>query len=221
MSHFSEHGTSEHWQAVYRSPALVSRRQRSHRRKLARLGVLEWPRSFKILDLCCGSGEALCILHQEGFTELWGADIKIDSDLRSLPWCRTVQCQAQRLPLENSSFDGVLIMHSLHHLGVVTGIRATLSEARRVLRPGGRLALVDHHNAPQVWWAFWALRQPWLTWWSPALKSFCEQHREEWPYLSQYLRQYRNVRRLITELGFKTIVDCCGAFFFYWTGEHQ
>jgi SAM-dependent methyltransferase len=45
---------------------------------------------------------------------------------------------AQEIPLDEASFDGVLMMKSLHHVPAASLDRA-LAEVRRVLRPGGWL----------------------------------------------------------------------------------
>jgi ubiquinone/menaquinone biosynthesis C-methylase UbiE len=50
---------------------------------------------------------------------------------------RTLEADAQALPLPDASFDAVTVISMLHH---VPDWRAAMAEARRILRPGGRLA---------------------------------------------------------------------------------
>lgn len=52
---------------------------------------------------------------------------------------RTLQADAAALPLPNESADAVMLVSMLHH---VPDWRRALGEARRVLRSGGRLALM-------------------------------------------------------------------------------
>src|SRR5580693_475935 len=69
---------SQKWHDTYRATELVARRASSHRRKIERLGVFELPRDARVLDLACGSGEALHILHDAGFSRLYGVDVTAD-----------------------------------------------------------------------------------------------------------------------------------------------
>jgi ubiquinone/menaquinone biosynthesis C-methylase UbiE len=217
----SERQESEDWQRAYRDPQLVNRRFRTHRKKLRRLGVFAWPREIQLLDVGCGAGEALRILHAEGFARLSGVDITVDPELRKEPWVELKAGDGRALPYADQSFEAVLCMHSLHHLGGVAGIRTALQEALRVLKPGGNLALLDHYNAPQVWLAFWGVRRNWLTWMTSGLRSFHKQHLEEWPYLSEYLRTFEQTRAVMDGLDCSPVVDRRGLFFFYWTGRKR
>jgi ubiquinone/menaquinone biosynthesis C-methylase UbiE len=66
---------------------------------------------------------------------------------------------AQELPLEQASADRVVMSLLLHHLSP-DGKRAALQEARRVLRPGGRLHVADwgRPGGPGTRLAFFALQ---------------------------------------------------------------
>ncbi|HEY3321745.1 MAG TPA: class I SAM-dependent methyltransferase [Planctomycetota bacterium] len=213
---------SKDWQEAYRDPQLIARRTRKHRQRLGTLGVFSWPRDSSVLDLACGTGEALRILHGEGFTKLSGVDVTIDQDLKREPWLEVKAGDGRSLPYANETFDAVICMHSLHHLGGLEGIRSTLKEAARILKPGGRLALIDHYDAWQVRFAFWGVSQWWLTWPTSGLRSFHKQHIDEWPYMMDYLNNWPNVRATIDGLGFeKPDVDTKCWVFFYWSARKK
>ena len=56
------------------------------------------------------------------------------------PNARFVQADAHDLPFADASFDAVVSASTLHYLAAPA---ATLGEMRRVVRPGGRVAVLD------------------------------------------------------------------------------
>jgi ubiquinone/menaquinone biosynthesis C-methylase UbiE len=223
MSHTSRAGTGEtlRWHEAYKDKQLVGRRASSHQRKLRRLGALGLPRDARVLDVACGTGEALEILHREGFIDLTGSDVTADPELLAKPWAKIDEADACALPYPNGTFDAVVLMHALHHLGGVVRIGKTLDECVRVLKPGGRLMLIDHYDSPQLRTAFWGLRKKWLTWPTRGLRSFRTQLEEEASYLYEYLDAWHAVRALLAGLPCDVEVDRRGLFFFYWTGRKR
>jgi len=89
------------------------------------------------LDVGCGAGEALRLLHAQGFSCLYGTDITLDPGLQGEPWVELKAGDGRALPYADEAFDAVLCMHSLHHLGGVEGIGRSLREMVRVLRRAG------------------------------------------------------------------------------------
>jgi len=212
---------SQKWHRAYKNKQLIARRASSHKQKLQRLGILDLPRDVRLLDVACGTGEAVRILHDEGFTHLHGVDVTADEELAREPWLELRACEALAIPYADATFDVVMCMHSLHHLGGLEGVRASLREALRVLKPGGKLALIDHFDSPQLRAAFWGLHKPWLTWPTSGLRAFRQQHEDEWPYLYEYLDAWPALRSMLDDLGCTPIVDTKGLFFFYWTATKR
>lgn len=106
---------------------------------------------MRVLEVATGSGEMLRRLagiNRRGLT--CGIDLAPNMAARTqrlarrgLPDAR-VHCQAvdaRRMPFREHSFDAVVCCYLLELLGP-EGITETLDEIHRVLRPGGRLALV-------------------------------------------------------------------------------
>ena len=64
------------------------------------------------------------------------------------------EADAQALPVPDASFDTVVCTLSLR---TVPDERAAIGEMWRVLRPGGRLLLLDHIGSR--WWPVWAIQR--------------------------------------------------------------
>lgn len=69
-----------------------------------------------------------------------------------------IHANAARIPVEDASYDRVLIFFLLHEQPEDVR-RATLAEAVRVLKPGGKLVIVDYHK-PGIMQPLRALMRP-------------------------------------------------------------
>jgi ubiquinone/menaquinone biosynthesis C-methylase UbiE len=56
---------------------------------------------------------------------------------------------ARRLPFDNQAFDVVISSLALHNIPGAAGQAAALGEIVRVLKPGGRVAILDFRNTGQ------------------------------------------------------------------------
>lgn len=104
----------------------------------------------RVLDLGCGTGAlAVLVKQSEPAAEVTG----VDPDPKALAVAarkaraagkqiRFDEAFGDALPYSDASFDRVLSSFMFHHLGAEEK-RATLSEVRRVLAPGGSLHLLD------------------------------------------------------------------------------
>jgi SAM-dependent methyltransferase len=103
----------------------------------------------RLLEIGCGEGGNLW--HLRG---LDGARFGVDYSPAKAAFARRstgatiAAADAARLPFGDASFDAVLIRDLLHHL---PDRARALAEARRVLKPGGRLTLVEpNRTSPLV-----------------------------------------------------------------------
>lgn len=118
-------------------------------------GLLDWLGPLdgsRILDVGSGKGR-----FSRAFRERGAAVIGIDLSLAMLAEGRgldRVRGSARRLPFSAGSFDCVVAVEVLEHLAVAA-IEEAIREFRRVLRPGGLLAIVDKNagslNSQRPW----------------------------------------------------------------------
>jgi demethylmenaquinone methyltransferase/2-methoxy-6-polyprenyl-1,4-benzoquinol methylase len=100
---------------------------------------LQLPGGSLVLDLACGTGDLCRELRAQGYRA-----IGFDFSAGMLGAARTeaplVQADVLRLPLPDASADGATSGFALRN---VVDLAAFFSEIGRVLRPGGRIALLD------------------------------------------------------------------------------
>ncbi len=95
----------------------------------------------RLLDVGCGKGRyARVMLEQNALARITGLDIS-EQMLHSVPaGIGRISAIMTDLPFANESFDGVYATESLEH---AVDIPRAIDEMCRVLRPGGKLAIID------------------------------------------------------------------------------
>jgi ubiquinone/menaquinone biosynthesis C-methylase UbiE len=199
------------WHSAYSD--IESQKREQLKGKLQRLGVADLPKDSVILDTCCGSGRALAELHSFGFKNLYGIDSSEHQEWQGLPF-KLLSGDARQLPFPDNHFDAVTNIHSLHHLGGPGGTEAFIKECYRVLKPGGRLFILDFPASLQIRFVFWALRKRLLTW-TPYLRNFAKLLDEEWSYLGPYLAAWKETKQHLFKGNF-SIERFQQRFFYYY-----
>jgi ubiquinone/menaquinone biosynthesis C-methylase UbiE len=201
------------WSSAHYEEPFHSRRAAKLPAKLRRLGVLDLDRQAQILDACCGSGDATQALMDAGFTNLVGVDAMYHP-----AWLdyqdRFLVADAYQLPFREHSFDAIVTLHALHHMADARGVSRFLAECARVLRPSGRMFILDFPASPQIRLLFWLLRRRWGTV-TAGLRNFATIVDEEWPYLSTYLADWNSSQRVLTSSQWKVERSRHGLFLYY------
>jgi len=100
---------------------------------------LRLPAGARVLDVACGTGDLCNELARAGHQPV-GLDFAMGMLSHATTTAPLVQGDALALPFADASIDGVTCGFALRN---VTDLATLLAEMRRVLRPGGRVALLE------------------------------------------------------------------------------
>jgi demethylmenaquinone methyltransferase/2-methoxy-6-polyprenyl-1,4-benzoquinol methylase len=139
VSHLFDDGAAE-YEWVNRVMSLGSG-QKYRRDALARAGV---GRGMTVLDVCMGSGQisraAVALVGPEGRVYGLDASIRMLQEARRYVDVPMAQGRVEALPFPDGFADFVTMGYALRH---VTDLRLVFREYRRVLKPGGRILLIE------------------------------------------------------------------------------
>lgn len=115
-------------------------------RRLALQGLTIRPNS-KVLDLCCGSGQATEVLvqHSQDVTGLDASPLSLGRSQKNVPQAHYVEGLAEEMPFADNLFDLVHTSVAMHEMRP-NQLRQILGEVYRVLKPGGIFTMVDFHR---------------------------------------------------------------------------
>jgi len=154
-----------------------------------------------VLDLACGTGDLSRAAQRLGYRVV-GADLSAGMLAANGAATPLVEADGSRMPFATAAFDGLVCGYALRNF---TDLAATLAECARVLRPGGRLAVleVDAPTSP-LWRAGFDL---WFTKAVPVLGGVLSD-RQAYRYLPEsvaYLPPTPVLRRMLLEAGFSGV----------------
>ncbi|HKS77393.1 MAG TPA: bifunctional demethylmenaquinone methyltransferase/2-methoxy-6-polyprenyl-1,4-benzoquinol methylase UbiE [Gaiellaceae bacterium] len=97
----------------------------------------------RVLDACCGTGDLAVAAREAAAGEVIGVDFSermLERARRKAPEVEWVQADVLALPFDDASFDAAVVGFGVRN---VEDLAAGLKELRRVLRPGGRLGILE------------------------------------------------------------------------------
>jgi malonyl-CoA O-methyltransferase len=94
-----------------------------------------------VLDVGCGKGRFARVLHEQNpGADIWGLDISEEMLRFVPPPIRTRAGSMTELPFADSTFDAAYATESLEH---AVEIERAVAEMCRVVKPGGKLVIID------------------------------------------------------------------------------
>jgi demethylmenaquinone methyltransferase / 2-methoxy-6-polyprenyl-1,4-benzoquinol methylase len=97
----------------------------------------------RVLDACCGTGDLAVAAREAGAGSVVGLDFSgrmLERARRKAPELEWVNGDVLALPFEDASFDSAVVGFGVRN---VEDLEAALGELRSVLRPGGRLGILE------------------------------------------------------------------------------
>ena len=97
----------------------------------------------RVLDACCGTGDLAVAARAAGASSVVGLDFSaamLERARRKAPELTFIEGDVLALPFQDASFDVAVVGFGIRN---VSDLEAGLRELRRVLRPGGRLGILE------------------------------------------------------------------------------
>ncbi len=167
------------------------------RRTVARVrDILQRP-GARVLDLCCGTGDLTAALARESAASVMGADFCHPMLTAAAFKSRAplFEADALALPLARRSIDLLTCAFGFRNLA---NYDAGLTEFRRVLRPGGRLAILEFSQPPSR--AFAALYDFYSRAILPRLGGLISGSPDAYQYLPSSVRKFPGAEELAARM---------------------
>jgi demethylmenaquinone methyltransferase/2-methoxy-6-polyprenyl-1,4-benzoquinol methylase len=97
----------------------------------------------RVLDACCGTGDLAVAAQTAGASSVVGLDFSaamLERARRKAPDVTFIEGDVLGLPFHDATFDAVVVGFGIRN---VADLEIGLQELRRVLRPGGRLGILE------------------------------------------------------------------------------
>ncbi len=167
----------------------------------ATVAALALPPGSLLLDVACGTGD-LTRLAQRRHYRVIGADLSGGMLAANHSGAPLLQADCSQLPFADGTFDGLVCGYALRNF---TDLAQALAETARVLRPGGRVAILEV-DAPRST----VLRAGYDIWFNKVVPRLgaALSDRQAYDYLPRsvaYLPPTPILRRMVADAGYSGV----------------
>jgi demethylmenaquinone methyltransferase/2-methoxy-6-polyprenyl-1,4-benzoquinol methylase len=156
----------------------------------------------RVVDVCCGSGDLTIALQRATRSKVFGSDFshQMLREARRKVAARALtsavfEADAMRLPLASGTVDLVTCAFGFRNL---VNYRAGLIEVLRVLKPGGRAAILEFSRPPNA--AFRAVYDFYSMKILPRIGAALSPNPEAYQYLPESVRRFPGAKELAGEM---------------------
>jgi demethylmenaquinone methyltransferase/2-methoxy-6-polyprenyl-1,4-benzoquinol methylase len=165
------------------------------------VAALALPTGSLLLDVACGTGDLSRLARRRGYRVV-GADLSRGMLAANHTGAPLLQADCSRLPFSDGAFDGLVCGYALRNFSDLAG---ALAETARVLRPGGRIALLEV-DAPTST----LLRTGYDVWFTKVVPRLgaALSDRDAYQYLPRsvaYLPPTPVLRRMVADAGYSAV----------------
>jgi len=140
---------NQRWEDAYRRFETVEQEKAKFQARFEELGVREWEKTSRVVELFCGSGAGLQVLEKLGFTNLAGVDLSPHLLAQYTGPAELFVGDCRELNFADDSVAAFTVQGGVHHLpDVEADLPRVLTEIHRCLEPGGRVLFVEPWLTP-------------------------------------------------------------------------
>ncbi len=165
------------------------------------VAALALPEGSLLLDIACGTGDLTRLARRRRYRVI-GADLSAGMLAANRTGAPLLQANCSQLPFPDGTFDGLVCGYALRNF---TDLAGALKETARVLRPGGRVAILEV-DAPRST----VLRTGYDVWFNKVVPRLgaALSDRDAYDYLPRsvaYLPATPVLRRMMTDAGYSGV----------------
>jgi ubiquinone/menaquinone biosynthesis C-methylase UbiE len=175
------------WEIAYQRFETPAQEHRKFLHRLRSLGAQQWDRRTSVLEIFSGRGGGLVAWRALGFLDVYGIDFSMALVTASELHGSSVVGDARRLPFRTGSRDVVVVQGGLHHLPTFDDVCEALAEMRRVLKPDGKVVIIEPWLTPFLRLVHFVTEQPLARAMSNTLDAFAAMTDEERPTYEAWL----------------------------------